>query len=48
VTSTLVLLLAFGPVASLIGILLGEIMIVWRIYPMARNWKRTQREVALG
>jgi O-antigen/teichoic acid export membrane protein len=46
VTATLVLLLAFGPVASLVGILLGEIMIVLRIYPMARNWKRAQREAA--
>ena len=43
-TSTVLLLLAFGPVESLGGILLGEMMIVWRIYPMARRWKRAQRE----
>ncbi|HEU0096438.1 MAG TPA: hypothetical protein VFQ52_08280, partial [Rhizomicrobium sp.] len=46
VLATLALLLAFGPVASLGGILMGEMVIVWRIYPMARNWKRAQREAA--
>jgi O-antigen/teichoic acid export membrane protein len=47
VAATLALLLAFGPVASLGGIVLGEIVILLRLYPMARSWKRTQREVAL-
>jgi O-antigen/teichoic acid export membrane protein len=46
VAATLILLLAFGPVASLGGIVLGELVIVLRIYPMARNWKRAQREAA--
>jgi O-antigen/teichoic acid export membrane protein len=46
VAATLALLLAFGPVASLGGIVLGEIVIVVRIYPLARNWKRAQREAA--
>jgi hypothetical protein len=40
VAATLGLLLAFGPVASLGGILLGELVILARVYTMARDWKR--------
>ena len=46
VAATLALLLAFGPVVSLCGIVLGELVIVWRIYPLARDWKRAQRKAA--
>jgi O-antigen/teichoic acid export membrane protein len=37
---TLVLLLAFGPLASLGGILAGEIVMVWMIYPVTNRWRR--------
>jgi O-antigen/teichoic acid export membrane protein len=39
VVATLVLLMAFGPIASLGGILLGELVILARVYTMARDWK---------
>jgi hypothetical protein len=39
VAATLILLLSFGPIASLGGILLGELVIVVRVYQMARDWK---------
>jgi O-antigen/teichoic acid export membrane protein len=39
VAATLALLLAFGPVASLGGILLGELVILARVRTMARDWK---------
>jgi hypothetical protein len=37
---TLVLLLAVGPVASLGGVLAGEIAIVLVLFPMTRAWRR--------
>jgi O-antigen/teichoic acid export membrane protein len=40
VTATLALLLAYGPIASLGGILLGELVILERVNTMARDWKR--------
>jgi O-antigen/teichoic acid export membrane protein len=39
VAATLGLLLAFGPIASLGGILLGELVILMRVRSMARDWK---------
>jgi hypothetical protein len=39
VVATLILLLAFGPIASLGGILLGELVIVAQVRRMARDWK---------
>ncbi len=39
VAATLALLLAFGPVASLGGIMLGELVILARVRRMARDWK---------
>jgi O-antigen/teichoic acid export membrane protein len=39
VVATLALLMAFGPIASLGGILLGELVILARVYTMARDWK---------
>jgi hypothetical protein len=39
VAATLALLLAFGPVFSLAGILLGELVILVRVMQMARAWK---------
>jgi O-antigen/teichoic acid export membrane protein len=40
VAATLALLLVFGPVASLGGILLGEVVILARVLQMTRNWKQ--------
>lgn len=40
VIATLALLLALGPIASLGGILLGELVILARVIQMARDWKR--------
>jgi len=37
------LLLAFGPVASLVGILLGDIVMTERVFALVRRWKRTRR-----
>jgi O-antigen/teichoic acid export membrane protein len=37
------LLLAFGPVASLLGILAGDAVMTERIFALVRRWKRTQR-----
>jgi O-antigen/teichoic acid export membrane protein len=37
---TLILLLAVGPVASLGGVLAGEIAIVLALFPLVRAWKR--------
>jgi hypothetical protein len=36
---TLAFLLAMGPIASLLGILTGEIVIVWKLHRLMRNWK---------
>jgi hypothetical protein len=38
VAATLILLLAFGPIASLIGILLGELVILFYVRRMTRQW----------
>ena len=35
------LLLILGPIASLGGILLGELVILLRVIQMTRDWKRT-------
>jgi O-antigen/teichoic acid export membrane protein len=40
VFATLALLLTVGPIASLGGILLGELVILARVIQMARDWKR--------
>jgi hypothetical protein len=37
--ATLILLLVFGPVAALFGILMGEIVGTWRTFAIARKWK---------
>jgi hypothetical protein len=39
VTATLTLLLAFGPIVSLGGIILGELVILAKVRIMARDWK---------
>jgi O-antigen/teichoic acid export membrane protein len=39
VIATLGLLLAFGPIASLGGVLLGELVILTQVWTMARAWK---------
>ncbi|HEY0267137.1 MAG TPA: hypothetical protein VGC16_10320 [Rhizomicrobium sp.] len=39
VAGTLALLLVFGPIASLGGIALGELVILVRVWRMARDWK---------
>ena len=39
VVATLGLLLAFGPIASLGGIILGELVILAKVWIMARDWK---------
>jgi O-antigen/teichoic acid export membrane protein len=41
VAATLALLLVYGPIASLGGILLGELVILERVTTMTRDWKRT-------
>jgi len=38
-TATLTLLFAVGPIASLGGILLGEVAIVLTIFPMTRRYR---------
>ena len=38
VAATLALLLALGPIASLGGILMGELVILFRVRQMARDW----------
>jgi len=48
VAATLGLLLAFGPIASLGGILLGELVILARVHTMARDWKRVHAEAWHG
>ena len=40
-TATLVLLMAAGPVAAFIGILLGELVATERTFAIARAWKRS-------
>lgn len=40
VLSTLVLLLAFGPIASLTGILAGDLVMTVQILSLARRWRR--------
>jgi O-antigen/teichoic acid export membrane protein len=37
---TLALLLCFGPVVSLVGILVGDIVMSWRILAMGRAWRK--------
>ncbi|HEY4940804.1 MAG TPA: hypothetical protein VII56_05205 [Rhizomicrobium sp.] len=39
--ATLALLLAFGPIASLLGIVAGDIVMTAGIFKLMRNWKRT-------
>ena len=41
VLATLALLLTLGPIASLGGILLGELVILVRVIQMTRDWKRS-------
>jgi len=38
VFATLTLLLTLGPIASLGGVLLGELVILFRVHRMARDW----------
>ena len=38
--ATLALLLAFGPLLSLGGVLAGEIVIVWMVFPITNGWRR--------
>jgi len=38
VAATLILLLTIGPIASLAGILMGELVILFRVRQMARDW----------
>jgi putative peptidoglycan lipid II flippase len=40
VLSTLGLLLAFGPIASLAGILAGDLVMTAQILSLARRWRR--------
>lgn len=40
VIATLTLLLMFGPIASMGGIMLGELVILIRVLQMTRDWKR--------
>jgi hypothetical protein len=35
------LLLAFGPLASLVGILVGDVVLMLKIFTMIRAWRRT-------
>ena len=39
VATTLALLLAFGPIVSILGVALGELVILARVWTMARDWK---------
>lgn len=39
VAATLLLLLTLGPIASLGGIILGELVILYRVQQMARDWR---------
>ena len=39
--TTLTLLLAFGPLASLVGILVGDVVLMLKIFTMIRAWRRT-------
>lgn len=39
---TSVLLLAFGPVASMAGILVGDVVMTERVFALVRRWKRSQ------
>ena len=48
VFATLALLLTVGPIASLGGILLGELVILARVIQMARDWKLTMGKLAHG
>jgi hypothetical protein len=41
VAATLALLLTLGPIASLAGILMGELVILVRVRQMAQGWWRT-------
>src|SRR5262249_34243731 len=36
---TLALLLAFGPIASLLGVLIGDVVLTERVFALARAWK---------
>lgn len=46
--ATLALLLAFGPVVSLLGIFLGEIAVVARCASLVAGWKRAQHAPPMG
>ncbi|MEI9991932.1 MAG: hypothetical protein WDM86_18075 [Rhizomicrobium sp.] len=39
-TTTAALLLLFGPVASLVGILIGDLVLTERVFALTRSWKR--------
>jgi hypothetical protein len=41
-TLTTVLLLTLGPVASMLGILVGDVVLTERIFALVRRWKRAQ------
>jgi O-antigen/teichoic acid export membrane protein len=40
---TAVLLWTFGPVASMAGILIGDVVMTERVFALVRRWKRSQR-----
>ncbi|HJW40569.1 MAG TPA: hypothetical protein VJ476_04980, partial [Rhizomicrobium sp.] len=42
VAATTALLLLFGPVASLAGILIGDVVMTERVFALTRRWKREQ------
>jgi O-antigen/teichoic acid export membrane protein len=46
--ATLILLLAFGPIASMGGVVLGELVVVARCYAVARAWKTAHAGAAHG
>lgn len=37
---TLVLLLAFGPIVSLMGVVIGEVVVVATVFPLTNRWRR--------
>jgi putative peptidoglycan lipid II flippase len=41
-TLTTALLLTLGPIASMIGILVGDVVMTERIFALVRRWKRAQ------
>jgi hypothetical protein len=44
--ATLVLLLAFGPIASLLGIVAGDVVMSLGIFQRTRAWKLAPRNLA--